>query len=228
MFTEKQIERFNRRILVGENGCLNYTGTTCTIDSKRWKVARVCWIINNGEIPDGFDVRRTCSNRKCVNIAHMYLKKNQVDKRSMITRFWENVIKTDYCWNWVGRVNLEGYGLISENGKQYRANRISYQMKNGPIKNEMLICHKCNNPNCVNPDHLYEGTPKENSQDMILAGHSRKGIKNTNAILNEEKVLQIRKIYKEKKTSYKALSINFEVSEATIGQIIRRDTWTHI
>lgn len=80
------------------------------------------------------------------------------------------------CWLWTGTTNNQGYGkmTISKKGtKTYpRAHRVSYELFNGPIKSGLIVCHKCDTPSCVNPDHLFIGSVKDNVQDSIKKGRS--------------------------------------------------------
>lgn len=77
------------------------------------------------------------------------------------------------CWNWTRAKNQFGYGLIFFNGKTHRAHRVSYEIKNGPIPKGIIVRHSCDNPSCINPNHLLLGTKKENTWDMILRGRSK-------------------------------------------------------
>jgi hypothetical protein len=96
-------------------------------------------------------------------------------------RFWARVDKSgepDTCWPWTGAKSGE-YGalaVLDENGAWRRrpAHRVSYELVNGAIPNGMLVCHRCDNPPCVRPDHLFLGTHKDNSDDKVAKGRNRR------------------------------------------------------
>lgn len=94
--------------------------------------------------------------------------------RPMPVRFWEKVSKSNGCWIFSASPNREnGYGRIWFNRKHHFAHRISYEMHFGKIPKDKLVLHKCDNPPCVNPDHLFLGTDKDNTHDCIAKGRFR-------------------------------------------------------
>lgn len=92
-----------------------------------------------------------------------------------IARFWLNVKKLDNgCWIWSKCLTHSGYGRFQYRGKTLRTHRFSYELEYGPIPSNIYVCHRCDNPSCVNPLHLFLGTAKENTQDMILKGRLKR------------------------------------------------------
>ncbi len=136
------------------------------------------------------------------------------------------------CWLWMGAKSPSGYGKIClgsrvEDGTA-RAHRVSWELYKGPIPNGALICHHCDVPLCVNPDHLFCGTPKDNTQDMIRKGRrvqsDVRGERCGRAVLTEIDVLDIR----TKRVSNADFSQIYGVSSSTISKIIHRSRWGHV
>lgn len=143
------------------------------------------------------------------------------------------------CWIWEGDTAHNGYGRFRvKGGKRIPAHRYAYELFKGKIKKGLLVCHTCDNPPCVNPDHLWAGTIKENMQDMCKKGRSyfqthaskinrNKGVQHHKAKLNEKQVLEIRELSKSGMTN-RELGIQFNISEYTISGIKLGKTWRHI
>ena len=91
-----------------------------------------------------------------------------------VKRFFRNVTKTDDCWHWSGSSDKDGYGVISMFGSQQRAHRVSLVIAGTDVSNG-LACHTCDNPSCVNPNHLYVGDQKQNVRDAMLKGRRNTG-----------------------------------------------------
>jgi len=127
------------------------------------------------------------------------------------------------CWIWSMKLNNEGYGSAFLYGQSYSAHRATYLLFNGAIADGMYICHKCDNPSCVNPDHLWSGTPQENTDDMIKKGRDKKaiGLNQPNALnLGREIIDSIFDDFLNKNMSRNQISRKYKISSNVITKIL--------
>lgn len=156
-------------------------------------------------------------------------------KQDYKERFWKRVQKTNYCWIWKGSDTGHGYGTFHFKGKAYVAHRFSWLLKYGTFTKNLTL-HKCNNRRCVNPDHLYDGTAKDNTGDIIKAGKYnfinsgtlKSGEENRQAKLNDEIVRSIRKEYIPKVVTQKMLAERYHIAKTTVREVLIRKSWKHI
>ncbi len=141
-----------------------------------------------------------------------------------VRKFFERLEKTDTCWIWTGWKMPKGYGMFSFNGVSMLAHRFSYLYHFGELPDDKMVCHHCDNPSCVNPEHFFLGTASDNLQDMARKGR-RKGERHALVKLSEADVLAIRADTTKSQT---ALGQEYGVSQTTVGEIKRREIWTHI
>jgi len=90
-------------------------------------------------------------------------------------RVWTKVKKTESCWEWTASKNVHGYGIIKKDGRMHLAHRVLFELTGGKIPNGMQVLHHCDNPACVNPDHLFLGTHGDNMRDMFKKGRGNPG-----------------------------------------------------
>lgn len=164
----------------------------------------------------------TCGNSLCVNPDHLITTVEE--------KFWSKVIITEGCWNYQGQRDKDDYGKLKIGKKTTQAHRYSYELHFGTIQNTLLIvCHTCDNPPCVNPEHLYLGTHKDNARDRNT--RNRAYIANGElcnfAKLREFQIPIIRKLY-DNGFTMNEIAIRFEVHPATIRSIVNRINWKHV
>ncbi len=139
---------------------------------------------------------------------------------------------TNDCWIWQRSKDKNGYGYIKKDKKTTKAHRVSYGLHYGEFPPELWVLHRCDNPSCVNPEHLFLGTALENNHDMIRKGRGRypgahlKGSTNGRSKLTEEDVLWIRSNYKW--GSGPQLALKYGVHVGVIRRVIQQRSWKHI
>ena len=157
-------------------------------------------------------------------------------KEKMRKRFWKGITKcqTDDCWIWTKSKSSSGYGCFRTIWPEATtAHRACYALEVGDVPKEMVVCHSCDTKLCVNPNHLWLGTQKENVADMIAKGRDSTrsggrgggaGEENASAKLTEAQVSRIRFLHKQGR-SQRSIARCFNVSAMTINKIVRNLRW---
>jgi hypothetical protein len=206
--------------------------------------ARVACLLSGVPAPEGKKAYLSCKNSLCVNPEHVKFGKQRGSTLVKIKKprntdnnadiwFWSNVSWAySGCWLWQRFKDINGYGVAQFNGRHWKTHRISYFLQKGDIPDNLCVLHTCDTPACVNPEHLWLGTMKQNTHDMLKKerdGHTAHiGVDNGRAKLTEAQVLEIRSLYITTATSYKKLASAFGVSPNMIQFIIKRQSWKHI
>lgn len=145
-----------------------------------------------------------------------------------IDRFMAKVQKTDSCWNWTARKTPQGYGRFGFTGTNKLAHRVAFELFVGPV-GELHVLHRCDNPSCVNPSHLFLGTNADNVADKVAKGRtlSSVGVLNGHARLTQSDVLEIRKAHAggEQRSE---IARRFGIVPAYVNQISKKQAWRHI
>lgn len=184
-------------------GTVFYRDKRCTW--KWWNAARFC--------------SRPCSSKEWSKIA-------QTKTPDLETAFYKSTIVSgkENCWKSTACVDKDGYPLISFQAKQFRANRVAIIISGRDLKENEQACHTCGNSWCVNPDHIYAGTAKQNTQDKVKHGTHLQGEKCHMAKLKADDILEIR----NSNLKIKDLAKLYNVSHGNISMIKSGKTWRHV
>lgn len=159
-----------------------------------------------------------------------------------VRKFWDNVAqRSDGCWIWQAGLFSSGYGQFRWGKKKARTHRIAWMLSFGPVPDGKLVCHTCDNKNCVNPNHLFLGTHKDNAMDRECKGRggdggsrtkkalgSVRGERNPAAKISPHLVSRIRMEYQQENWSYRELANIHGLSKSQIANIIKRRSWSHV
>lgn len=162
-------------------------------------------------------------------------------KLESVERFWSKVDQSGgerRCWPWTGARSGNGYGAFKDQGKQYQAHRLAYEISAGESLGSRYACHRCDNPICCNPTHLFAGTALDNVRDRDSKGrqstgdrvpYSRRarGSRHPSAVLSEAVVLEIRGALREGERQID-VARRLGVNRQTIHRIAHGRTWKHV
>jgi hypothetical protein len=160
------------------------------------------------------------------------LRPRHGSKEAPIQRFWRQVEITDGCWIWTGYRNASGYGRMRIHGigrAMIFAHHISYEIHHGPVPDGGWVLHHCDNPPCIRPDHIYLGTPKQNSQDAVTRGR-RPDVRGENNGFSKLTEAGVREIRRRAEAGEKVGSIakDLGMSYPGVRDIIIRRNWPHV
>lgn len=166
--------------------------------------------------------RAKCCSPKCAGV--ITSRRFDAIRKPIDETFQKWFEKSDGCWEWCGALDKDGYGVFSYRAKITKAHVMALLLDGRSVPKGMYGCHTCDNPSCVNPAHLYVGTPAMNSKDMTNRGRQRLGESLSHSKLTNDNVRFIRK----SKDSASVLATAFGVSRTCIHAVRARKTWRHI
>jgi len=216
-----------------EHGCWIWTGKLTrgkgqvAVDGTTVTAHGAAWIAFRGPIPAGHRLVHTCCKTNCVNPDHLELQliaSTKVRDKDFI-KASTDVDEATGCWNWKLRLNGNGYPILSSWKCTHLMHRVSYEVFSGNSAEGLVVCHKCDNPKCVNPDHLFAGTQADNLKDMDRKGRGRfRGEYHKGAKLNNGAVLAIRNDQRD----IAVIASEYGVSKKTIRLVKTRERWGHV
>lgn len=163
----------------------------------------------------------------------------------MSSEFWGRVIcqeRDDTCWEWQGPLNHNGYGRFYSEGKRSQAHRVAWELTFGSVPESVCVCHKCDNPSCVNPAHLFLGSRADNLRDMdekgrrshgrahskAMIGKTVRGEKHYRAKLVNAQVFEIRHRYAAGGVLQRELADEFGIDRSQVSHIVNMKSWRHL
>lgn len=194
-------------------------------DANKFSLGRLCPL--NHEYGNTSQTLRTIKFRRCRQCDEIREKAKNLMRRQSnpdtsaerVNRFFAKVNKTDTCWEWEASLFKDGYGQF-HTPKLWKAHRYSYLLHYGNFDLSLSVCHRCDNRKCVNPAHLFLGTPKDNNKDMVSKGRNHKKY-------SKENILHVRELFASG-LRYKEISEITKISTNHICLIVNRKSWKHV
>lgn len=157
---------------------------------------------------------------------------HKASKQTAEELFWNHITRnqfdTDECWTWTGKIHSQGYGVFTYRGKEIYAHRFSFAIHNEPVPEKMHVLHKCDNPPCSNPKHLFPGTNADNVADAVAKNRNVRGERVGTAKLTVDMVRKIKDELLRGDISKDKIGERYSVSGAAIRKIAKGQTWAHI
>ena len=151
---------------------------------------------------------------------------HEMKNETRIQSFYDRVQTAGDCWEWTGGKDRQGYGRMRVNGKHVSAHRFSYELNVGRIPSGLMVCHRCDNPGCVKPSHLFIGTAKDNNHDAVKKGRTARtcGTQNGNAKLKPSDIVRIKELCKS--NTQRQVARKFGISQMCVSKIVRGLKWS--
>ena len=143
-------------------------------------------------------------------------------------RFEARINRTDTCWLWTGATSVAGYGTMKVNGTLTPTHRIAYALSNGPIPDGMQVCHRCDTPACVRPDHLFIGTFGDNMRDKIQKGRAAHGTQLPQARLTPALVRSILERVAAGTITQRAIASELNIHPTAISRVVNKRRWVAV
>jgi len=164
--------------------------------------------------------------------------------RDYAATFWSHVEKTDTCWFWKAATSWGGYGKVHVGYRTLGAHKVSYILNHGQVPANLLVCHKCDTPTCVNPEHLFLGTPADNMLDKVRKNRQSRGAEHSQAVLSGKRTIlrgllcthskltgdQVKEIRNLRSSGWRlsALVIKFSICDQSVLNVCNRKTYKDV
>jgi len=226
-------------------GCGHQQYGQTNIEGKTRLVSRLVGALVLGGVGQ-YQVCHTCGNKLCIKPEHLSLlpKKGRIRrnkglgcgapgrprvKASVFSRLMARVVRDEVtgCWNYQGGQTKRGYGRLRIEDRYEGAHRVMAEMVYGDVEG-FFVCHKCDNPACVNPVHLFVGTHMDNVRDSMAKGRRLEGEKHGGHKLTLPQVLEVRSNYFRRVKGIRQMAKELKVTQGTLYCVVRGKTWRHV
>lgn len=205
-------KRFGRFVVLQRSKTIIYgrTGWDCVCDCGTKMVKSTTMLVSGRSSSCG------CLQREVARSTQLRKWKCETKKQALEARY---EVSPTGCWEWTARKDADGYGVVTFRGKNVRGHRLSVEVHTGkPVPDDLVVCHHCDNPGCVNPSHLFVGTVADNARDARDKGRAFVRKKNGRTKLDDAAVQEI--LSSSKNGS--ELARLFNVSSCTVNAIRRQ------